>query len=131
MSKNKKVKPEFDEHIVDALLKIKTPIVGKGGKQFYIRDEARYESGIEHIANKRHRLKVRDIETISLILKHPLAEMIDPNNKNYRNYYGLRKGQENETLLKIVTWPYKNDAQKELIITIYPTKTIKVEQKTN
>lgn len=51
-----------------------------------------------------------------------MMEMVDPNNKNYRNYYGVRKGKENDTLLKNVTWPDKNDSSKELIITVYPTK---------
>lgn len=127
MTKKNSIKNEVDKHIIEALLKLKTPIVGKGGKKFYIRDETRYESGLEHIADKRHRLKVKDIETVPSILKHPKVEMVDPNNKNYRNYYGVRKGQEKDMLLKIVTWPDKNDSSRELIITIFPTKTVKIE----
>ena len=115
-----------DSNIVNALLKIKVPIKGKNGKLFYIRDEARYESGVEHIAEKRHRLKVRDIESIAGILKHPAFECIDPNNANYRNYYGIRKGlNKSQSLLKIVTWSYENNPNKELIITIFPTNSIK------
>ena len=127
MTKKRNIKIEYDEHIIAALLKLKVPIIGKNGKKFYVRDEARHESGLEHIADKRHRLKVKDIEIVPAILKHPLAEMVDPNNKNYRNYYGVRKGQENDTLLKIVTWPDKRDPSKELIITIFPTKTVKID----
>ena len=125
MKKNK-ILNDIDSNIVEALLKIKIPIKGKNGKLFYVRDEARYESGIEHIALKRHRLKVRDIESISSILKHPAYESMDPNNINYRNYYGIRKGiNKGQYLLKIVTWSYENDSNKELIITIFPTKSIK------
>ena len=125
----KRSNKEYDENIVEALNKLKTPIIGKNGKAYYIRDEARFESGIYHIANKNHRLKVRDIESIPFILKHPTFESIDPKNKNYRNYYGIRKGtNKNNILIKIVTWPYENDSNIELIITIYPTNSIKIEK---
>ena len=128
MTKKKKQR-EYDENIVEALLNLKTPIIGKSGKLFFIRDEARYESGIYHIANKGHRLKVRDIESIASILKHPFFETTDPNNKNYRNYYGVRKGlNKNDILLKIVTWPYETKSGVELIITLYPTNAIKIEK---
>ena len=125
----KKVAKEYDENIIQALVKLSTPIIGKNGKEFYIRDDARYESGLEHIANKSHRLKVRDIQSVPSILKHPSFEIADPNNNNYRNYYGIRKGlNKNCSLLKIVTWPDENDPNKELVVTIYPTSSIKVEK---
>ena len=127
--RKKKGLSKCGENIIGALLKLKTPIIGKGGKHFVVRDESRYESGIEHIANKRHRLKVRDIKSISEILKHPKIEMVDPNNKNYRNYYGVRKEKNNGMLLKIVTLPYKEHYNSELIVTIFPTKAIKFERK--
>ena len=128
--KKKKNDSKYDLNIIEALLQIKNPIIGKNGKEFFVRDEARYESGIQHIVLKRHRLKVRDIESLSSILKKPSMEMIDPNNKNYKNYYGIRKGNNrNNMLLKIITWPYENDSKKELIITVYPTDSIKIEQR--
>ena len=127
MAHRKSKKFEYDKHIVDALLKLKSPILGKDGKKFYIRESAKDESGLEHIANKQHRLKVKDIEDVPNILKHPKAEMVDPNNKNYRNYYGVRKGKETDLLIKIVTWPDKSNPKKEVIITIFPTKTIKID----
>lgn len=123
---NQKEQP-FDQHIVDALLKMKTPIIGINGIKFYVRDEARYEDGIHHIAKKMHRLKIRDIETVPEILRHPKVMMADPNNKNYKNYYGIRKGVDTNTLIKIVTWPYEHASKKELIITIFPTNSIKIE----
>ena len=125
MTKKRIDDEKYDKHIIDALLKLKTPIIGKDGKKFLVRDDSRYESGLEHIANKRHRLKVKDIELLPNILKHPKAELQDPNNRNYRNYYGIRKGKESDTFLKVVTWPDKNDSSIELIVTIYPTKAIK------
>jgi len=125
----KNCKNEIDEHIVNALLKLKMPIIGKGGKKYVIRDEVRSETGLEHIANKQHRLKVRDIESVPLILKHPKIEMVDPYNKNYRNYYGIRKGIRNDMFIKIVTLPCLNDSNLEIIITIFPTNSIKFDSK--
>lgn len=119
---------KYDQNIINSLLQLRNPIIGKNGKQFFVRDEARYESGIQHIALKRHRLKVRDIESLPNILRKPAFEMTDPNNKNYKNYYGIRKGNNrNNMLIKIITWPYENDPNKELIITVYPTDSIKIE----
>ena len=122
---SKKNPGDYDEHIIDALLKLDNPIIGKGGKRFYIRDKARNESGLEHIAAKRHRLKVKDIEVITYILKHPSFVKPDPSNRNYVNYYGIRKNTKNEYLIKIVTWPNKNNPNEETIITIYPVKNVK------
>ena len=127
MGKKRNNSTEYDKHIIDALIKLHAPILGKEGKQFYLRDKTRNETGLQHIANKNHRLKVRDIESVPSILRHPKAEMVDPNNKNYRNYYGIRDGKDANSFLKIVTWPDKNNPKKETIITIYPTKTIKIE----
>ena len=126
--KDEKIESEkYDQHIVDALLKLKTPIKGQGGKEFDIRSKGRNENGLQHIALKRHRLRIKDIELVPEILMHPRVVTIDPNNRNYRNYYGFRKGNDNEFFLKIVTWPYENDPKKETIITIYPTKRIKID----
>ena len=121
----KRSEERYDENIVEALLKLKVPIIGHGGINFYIRDEARYENGIQHIAKKSHRLRVRDIESIPEILKHPAVLKQDPNNPNYKNYYGIRKGKEPNLLLKIVTWPDERNPKKETVITIFPTKWIK------
>ncbi len=126
--KHKKINNEnYDQNIIDALLKLKTPIKGYDGKEFEIRSKGRNENGLQHIAVKRHRLKIRDIESIPEILRHPTFFSIDPNNKNYRNYYGVRKGENSNSFIKIVTWPYENNPKKETIITIYPTNSIKVD----
>ncbi len=108
---------------------MKFPIVGHLGRKFYLRSYARKESGIEHIAKKTHRLKVRDIEGIPKILMHPKICCSDPDNKLYRNYYGIRQGDDNQTLLKIVTSPVKGKREfEETIITIFPTKFIKLDK---
>lgn len=121
----KKKPVDFDQNIINALLALKTPIHGVDGKEFLVRDSSRNESGIEHIAIKRHRLKVRDIESLPQILKHPKLVCKDPYNPNYMNYYGIRKGNDSNTLLKIVTWPDEHNEKRELIITIFPTKSVK------
>lgn len=114
----------FDENIIKALSKIRTPIIGKDEIKFYFRDKSRKETGFEHIAKKSHRLKVRDIESVESILKHPILVLKDPNNPTYKNYYGSRHGN-NRDYIKIITYMDKYDSKKETIITIYPTKKIK------
>ena len=123
----KRPQTEYDQHIIDALIRLDNPIVGKDKKHFYIRSEARRETGLQHIANRKHRLKVRDIEMIPSFLKHPKYECADPLKKNYRNYYGIRESKNAMLFIKIVTWVNPSNPNIETIITIYPTSTIKVE----
>ena len=119
---------KYDQHIIDALLKLKMPIVGINGKKYYLRNKAHQENGIEHIASKRHRLKKRDIEEIPSILLKPKFVCEDPKHPIYRNYYGIRKGEERNSFIKIVTSPVKGKRdQEEIIVTIYPVKRIKIE----
>lgn len=63
MSKNR---PGIDQHIVIALEHIHWPIVTPKGKKFFIRKNARDRTGIEHIAEKRHHLKIVDIDVLPL-----------------------------------------------------------------
>ena len=127
--KRKQTNERYDQHVVDALLKLKTPIVGINGIEFSIREKARNETGIEHIAKKEHRLKVRDIESVPEILKHPNLRCSDPDNRVFMNYYGTRKGDNTVNLIKIVTSPVKGKREKEeTIITIYPVNTIKLKK---
>ena len=122
----KKKPTEYDLNIIAALSKIQTPILGVDGRKFYFREMIRKETGFEHIANKKHRLKIRDVESIPEILKHPKAWHSDPDNPIFRNYYGIRKGKDSDTFIKIVTSPVKGKRdEEEIIVTIYPTKTIK------
>ena len=122
----KKKLTEYDENIIAALSKIDVPIIGVNGIKFYFREKTRKESGFEHIANKKHRLKVRDIECIPEILRHPKKICEDSSNPIYKNYYGIRKGRESNLLLKIVTSPVKGRREiEQIIVTIYPVKYIK------
>ncbi len=131
MAKKKDAKNEnekYDQHIIDALLKMKMPIIGIYGRKYYLREKVHDETGIEHIAIKRHRLKVRDIESIPAILMKPKYVCEDPKHPIYRNYYGIRKGEDKNTLLKIVTSPVKGKRDKEeVIVTIYPVSRIKID----
>lgn len=131
MKRNKRSKKHnlnYDQHIIEALNILKMPIIGVDGLEFSIRKEARDESGVEHIARKCHRLKVRDIEIIPSILKHPKFKCHDPDNHIYKNYYGIRLGEDQNSFIKIFTSPIKTNRRKEEIVTIYPTNSIKVEK---
>ena len=115
---------EYDEHIIQALNELTVPIIGKNGKKFFIKEKsARGESGVQHIAKKSHRLKVRDIESVKEILSHPKYEKIDDYNPTYKNYYGIRRGENNKMFIKIVTYMDKS-GKFETIVTIYPVKHI-------
>ena len=116
----------YDENIVEALRKLKVPIMGIDGRVFTFRKKFRNETGLQHIAKKAHRLKVRDIESIPDILKHPRHCCVDAHNKLYRNYYGIRKGNDSHSFLKVVTSPVKGRRDlEEIIITIFPVNSIK------
>ena len=51
--------------------------------------------------------------------------MLNPKNGNY---YGIRLGEDQKSLIKIVTSPIKTNRKVEEIVTIYPTNSIKVEK---
>ena len=132
MTKKKDAKNEkekYDQHIVDALLKLKMPIIGINGRKFYLRDKAHGGTGIDHIAIKRHRLKVRDIENVPKLLCKPKYVCEDPKHPIYRNYYGIRKGNYAKGMfIKIITSPVKGKRdEEEIIITIYPVDSIKID----
>ena len=65
----------YDQNIIDALNKIKFPIIGVNGKSFLIREKARNENGKEHIARKDHRLKVKDIDNLINLFKTSTIHM--------------------------------------------------------
>ena len=120
----------YDINIINALKKLPLEMLNYNGHYVVVRDKARSnESGFEHIAKKSHGLQVRDIESIPSILLHPIYVCIDPNNKVHNNYYGTRKGKNNKGLLiKIVTKKVKNNIKCEQVVTIYITKSIKVDK---
>ena len=87
MSKHKR---PFDQNLVDAINKLCWPLVNNNGIKVFLRNNARYESGVEHIAGKLHELKVRDIELLPNILKQPLSVKTDK--RKGKLYFGRRKG---------------------------------------
>jgi hypothetical protein len=118
------MKKEKDKNIVTALSNLPKPMINCEGILVYVREEARSETGAEHIAAKKHFLKVRDVEAVPGILKRPLLYKKDPKRKRSMNYYGKRPGQNNKVpFLKIVT-NIRKDAAEE-IITIFPQKRVK------
>lgn len=119
----------YDPHIIECLGQLPKTMKNNENKEVTIRVNARNESGVEHIAVATHGLQVRDIKLIPKVLKKPEHFCIDPNNKNYKDYYGKRDGKhDSETrnkgiYLKIIT-SVKPDGSEE-IVTVYPTNSIK------
>ncbi len=122
-------KQAYDPNIIEALEKLPNIMTNNENKEVRIRVQARIESGKEHIAVATHGLQVRDIELIPKILKKPEYSCKDPNNNNYKDYYGKRLGKHNSStrnkgiFLKIVT-AVKIDKSEE-IVTCYQTNSIK------
>lgn len=115
MSKHKR---PFDQNLVDALNKLSWPLVNKDGVKVFLRDNARNETGAEHIAGKLHELKVRDIEIIPSILEQPLKTERDK--RKGKLYFGKRKGVNKFPFLKIVVNEQKDGS--EVIITVCSSK---------
>lgn len=108
----------FDRNLVDTLNKLSWPLVSKDGIKVFLRDNARNETGAEHIAGKLHELKVRDIEIIPTILKAPLKVLKDK--RKGKLYFGKRKGVYKFPYLKIVVNERKDGS--EVIITVCSSK---------
>lgn len=111
----------YDELIVEALQKINWPLKNFENVDVRVREKSRNETGFEHIAAKKHLLKIRDIELIPEILKRPYRVRTDLRNGN-RYYFGIRKGKEKSKYLKIVI-TFEKD-QNEKILSLYPVKCI-------
>lgn len=119
---------EPDQHIVDELNKIKWPIINFEGHKIFLRE--RYGNivyTINHISEKRHFTKVRDIKLLPSILRKPF-KVIPQDGRKRKIYFGKRhgnKGNDHKPFLQIVTEVY-ND--KEYITTLYPVNKI-IEKK--
>ena len=110
-----KRKRPVDRNILDAINKLKCPLINKNGAKIFIRTKARNESGAEHISGKLHSLKIRDIELLSLTLMNPLSIKFD--NRKGKLYFGRRKGiNKKYQFLKIVVKEEKDG--NETIVTI-------------
>ena len=116
---------EPDLHLVKALKEIKWPIITKDGRIIFLNKKRNsIDYTINHISEKRHFNKVRDIKLLPIILNNPFM-IIPLDNRKRKIYYGKRKGNEgndNKPFLKIVADVYGN---KEYIVTIYPVYSTK------
>jgi hypothetical protein len=115
MAKHKRL---FDQNLVDAINKLNWPLNNNKGAKVFLRKDARYETGAQHIAAKLHGLKVRDIEILPNVLKKSLVEKKDK--RKGKLYFGKRKGINKFQYLKVVVKVEKNG--DETIITICSSK---------
>ncbi|MCQ2773078.1 MAG: hypothetical protein MJ238_07415 [Bacilli bacterium] len=113
---------EIDQNIINALKAIETPILIKDSVRIIFADKGRYQTRFEHIADKKHRLKVSDIEMAVQILKQPLAVSGSKKKDKTICFYGKRRGNQKITYLKIVV--DFRDQKLGKIVTIYPVKRI-------
>ncbi len=113
----------IDENIVSALKNLPIPLLAFDGKLIYFEENKRKESIFEHIANKKHRLRISDINEIPKILKDKNSLQNDKKKKVFRNYIGRRtKKNDKMKYIKIVTRSCGDE--KEVITSIYLLKKI-------
>ena len=113
-----KYKRAFDQNLVDAINKLDWPLSNNKGSKVLLRNNARKETGAEHIAGKLHQLKVRDIELLPNIIKQPKSVVNDK--RKGKIYYGKRKGINKFPYLKIVVRVGRDNS--ETIITVCSSK---------
>lgn len=114
------MRKEVDSNIREALQKLPRPMINHKGIKVVVRQEARSETGEEHIAAKKHFLKVRDIEAIPQIIKNPLSYKRDSKRKRSMVYFGKRPGNNKAKYLKIVTNTLRDGSEE--LITVFPKK---------
>ena len=90
MSKKKKL--THDQKIIEALKKIKMPLIDKlRNRKIYYKEKSRSnEEGIDHIARNYHDLDPSDIELLPEIIKNPLAHSRDKRYPMTYCYYHRR-----------------------------------------
>lgn len=111
---------EFDQNIIAALKAIHNPILIKDNVRVIFEGKGRYQTRFEHIADKKHRLKVSDIEMLATIIKLPLVISNSRKNDKTKCFYGKRKGKPKNIYLKVVV--DFRDAKLGKIATVYPAK---------
>ena len=118
---------EHDELLSDALMKIPFPLKDKRhGFSIYLSDRraSSNETRIKHIINKRHDLKVRDIESIPNGINDYWHYKKDSTYKDTFNYYLKRKGEDKGYIKVSVQLDWKNK-KVAWIKTIYITYKVK------
>lgn len=118
-----KKKKDTDQNIIDALLSLDWPLLNYDNHRVRVRKVGRKEGGLEHIANKKHLLKIRDILLLPAIFSNPYKVVIQHSGIKGKIYFGKRKGKEKSIFLKIVVRKLKDE--NEEIVTIYSTNVIK------
>ncbi|MCQ2742983.1 MAG: hypothetical protein MJ239_06835 [Bacilli bacterium] len=113
---------DIDQNIIKALKAIATPILIKDNVRVIFSEKGRYESRFEHIAQKRHHLKVSDIELIGPILKQPIVTSKSGKKDHSKCFFGKRKGRPKTPYLKIVV--DFRDEKLGKIVTVYPAKRL-------
>ena len=112
---------KYDEHIIKELKKLHAPLKTFDNHNVNFDTDKRKETIYQHIANKKHRLHIVDIQQIQSILLNKECLKNDRNGKKNRCYIGKRKKQkEKNKYLKIVTAIKKNN--NESITTICTVK---------
>jgi len=112
---------EYDFHIVDALKKLPIPLKSFDGHDVLFDKNKRYETIYEYIANKKHRLKVKDIELLPEIFSKKSSLRKDKIGTKFRCYIFKNKAKkERLKFIKIIT--RINTNKTETIITIHKVK---------
>lgn len=110
-----------DQNIIKALKELKLPLHNFEGTKIYFQKRKRYETIYEHIADKSHHLKLKDIQIIEKTLLDRKSIRKDNKTPKAVNYYGKRKGIEKQKpWLRIICNVLKDGTQE--ISNIYPHK---------
>ncbi|MCQ2798052.1 MAG: hypothetical protein MJ241_06380 [Bacilli bacterium] len=113
---------EVDQNIIKALKAITLPILIKDNVRVIFAEEGRNQTRFEHIADKKHRLKISDIECIEKILKKPSLVIDSKKRDQSKIFYGRRKGNRKPPYLKIVI-DFRNEKLGK-IKTVYRVKKL-------
>ena len=119
MKKNR----EYDQNIINALKDLPSPLKTFDGHDVLFDIDKRDETILEHVANKKHRFHVVDINAIPGILNNKECLKPDRSGKRFRTYIGKRgKAKEKPKYLKIVTLLGRNN--KESVYSVYLVKSV-------
>ena len=123
MAKRKRL--THDQKIVNALEKVKTPIVDKlRNLSIFFKTRSRSnETGLEHVAKNYHGLNPSDIELLKDCIKNPLVHTKDRRYPKTYCYYHARKHDKSHYIKVIVK--VENDQKTGYISSIFVASKIK------
>lgn len=126
---SRKDKDLYDVEVYVALRNLPQKLPTSKGTMVAFGKGKRDEGVYEHIALKRHELRVVDILAIPLILLDPKSIVADRKSKRYENYVGDRPGNKvKPPFLKIITKKgsgKKESKEQEEFVTVYTVKSKK------